>query len=172
MPRNPTRYHAGVAQVLRPAGCRMDCGFCHSRRVLGPQECTSIVHTCSDSTISVQLIARLTLPLVMCASIGLAVAPLSVAAQAPIRERSEPASGVEGLRRAAATTRNELATAEARHKAAQAEQKRAEAVHEAATKELESARAETERAQAALERSRATDAQARAELNRALDAKR
>lgn len=136
------------------------------------RERTIFVRSQVSCTIVVRIARYVALSGLACAClVHTLLAPVAWA-QAPIRERSEAAPGVEGLRRVAATTRNELATAEARHKSAQAEQKRAEAAHAAAAKELAAARSETERAQSELAAARAADQEARAALNRALDAKR
>lgn len=154
----------------------MDRGFCHSRLVgranPGFPERPFLERLRVLCTDLVRIARHVSLAWFSCACLVHTLLPADAWAQAPIRERSEPATGVEGLRRVASTTRNELAAAEARVKSAQAEQKRAEAVYAAAAKELAAARSETERAQAEQAAARAADQEARAALNRALEGKR
>lgn len=92
--------------------------------------------------------------------------------QAPIRERSEAVSGIDGARRAADAARNGLAAADSRHAEANARVKNAEDGLLAAQKEIEAARPERAAAERAQEAARKADEQARAALARALDARK
>ena len=92
--------------------------------------------------------------------------------QAPIRERSEAVSGIDGARRAADVARNGLVAADARQTEAIARVKKAEDTLLAAQKEIEAARSEKAAAERAQEAARTADESARAALARALDARK
>lgn len=92
--------------------------------------------------------------------------------QAPIRERSEAVSGIDGARRAADVARNGLVAADSRHAEASARVKKAEDGLLAAQKEIEAARTEKAAADRAQEAARKADDEARAALARALDARK
>lgn len=92
--------------------------------------------------------------------------------QAPIRERSEPVSGIDGARRAADTARSGLVAADTRQAEATARVKKAEDSLLAAQKEIEAARSEKAAADRAQVTARSADENARAALARALDARK
>ncbi len=92
--------------------------------------------------------------------------------QAPIRERSDAVSAIDGARRAADLARNGLVAADARRNEATARVKKAEEGLLAAQKEIEASRIEKAAADRAQEAARAADDLARAALVRALDARK
>lgn len=92
--------------------------------------------------------------------------------QAPIRERSDAVSGIDGARRAADVARNGLVAADSRQSEANARVKKAEDNLLAAQKEIEAAHTEKATADRAQEAARAADEKARAALARALDARK
>lgn len=98
--------------------------------------------------------------------------PLPAPAQAPVRERSETATPLEGARRAADVARNELAAAQRARDNADLRLKKAEEALAAAQKELAAARADATAAAAAVSQARTADEQARAALAKALDGRK
>ena len=92
--------------------------------------------------------------------------------QAPIRERSDAVSGIDGARRAADVARNGLVAADSRQSEANARVKKAEDSLLAAQKEIAAARTEKAAADRAQEAARTADERARAALARALDARK
>lgn len=92
--------------------------------------------------------------------------------QAPIRERSEAVSGIDGARRAADAARNGVVAADSRHAEATARVKKADDGLLAAQKEVAAAITEKAAADRAQEAARKADEQARAALARALDARK
>ena len=93
-------------------------------------------------------------------------------AQAPIRDRSESATPVEGARRAADVASNALTAAENRAKIAAERKKKAEAVLVEAHNELEAARQEATSATSEVAKARKADAEARAALGKLLEARK
>jgi hypothetical protein len=107
------------------------------------------------------------------AALALVLLGMGVAySQAPIRERGEAVSGIDGARRAADVARNGLVAADARHADATTRLKNAEDGLLAAQKEVESARTEKAAADRAQQAARTADERARAALARALDARK
>ena len=97
---------------------------------------------------------------------------LAAHAQAPIRERGEAVSPIDGARRAADRASDALASAENRRSAAQARIAKAEQALAAARKEQDAANIEHAAAESELIRARKSEAEAREALVRALDARK
>jgi hypothetical protein len=110
-----------------------------------------------------------------CSAAAIVIAALGVPnahAQAPIRDRSESATPVEGARRAADVAGNALTAAESRAKIAAERRKKAEAVLVEANNELEAARQEANAAISEVAKARKADAEARAALGKLLEARK
>jgi hypothetical protein len=110
----------------------------------------------------------------LCGATTLIILNFAVAfsyAQAPIRDRSESATPVEGARRAADVAGNALAAAESRSKLASERHKKAEAALTEAQSELEAARRESASASAEVTKARKADAEARAALGKVLESR-
>ena len=167
---------------------QMRRALCHSHlRCDGGIQCTNTVRTANlrpnlvrspnkvQSLVRSQTLKSEILPTVLrsMAALVLLFIGMGVAhAQAPIRERSEPVSGLDGARRAADVARNGLVAADSRHAEATARVKKAEDGLLAAQKEIEAARTEKAAADRAQEAARKANEQARAALARALDARK
>ena len=107
------------------------------------------------------------------AVVVLLLAGLNLAhAQAPIRERSDAVSPIDGARRAADLARNGLVAAQLRSAEATTRLQKAEDALKAAQKEIDAARLEKSAADRAQDTAKTTDDQARAGLARALDARK
>ena len=104
-------------------------------------------------------------------SLALAVC-LTAHAQAPIRDRSEAVSPIDGARRAADRANDALTAAENRINAAQARADKAKQALAAAGKEQEAANIEQAAAASELLRARKADSEAREALARAIDARK
>jgi len=111
----------------------------------------------------------------LCSAIAIMFASLGIPnayAQAPIRDRSESATPVEGARRAADVAGNALTAAESRAKIAAERRKKAEAALVEANNELEAARQEANAATSEVAKARRADAEARAALGKLLEARK
>lgn len=93
-------------------------------------------------------------------------------AQAPIRDRSEAVSPIDGARRAADRANDALTAAENRINAAKARAGKAEQALAAAGKEQEAAKIEQAAAESELLRARKAESEAREALARAIDARK
>ena len=93
-------------------------------------------------------------------------------AQAPIRDRSEAVSPIDGARRAADRANDALTAAENRINGAKARAGKAEQALAAAGKEQEAAKIEQAAAESELLRARKADSEAREALARAIDARK
>lgn len=117
---------------------------------------------------------------VFCAKKLCSVAAITIAAlgipnahsQAPIRDRSEAATPVEGARRAADVAGHALTAAESRAKIAAERRKKAEAALVEANNEMEAARREANAATSEVAKTRKADAEARAALAKLLEARK
>jgi hypothetical protein len=101
--------------------------------------------------------------------IALSLCTTSLHAQAPVRDRSEAASPVDGARRAADAARDSLATAESRSSAAATRRKKADAALAGAKREVEAARQDEAAATTEILRARKADEDARAALGKLLE---
>ncbi|MBL8384678.1 MAG: hypothetical protein JNM90_16470 [Burkholderiales bacterium] len=95
-----------------------------------------------------------------------------ILAQAPVRDRSESVTPLEGARRAADVARDNLEAAQHRQEAALARQRKADEALAAAQKEQAAARDEGAAAAAALAAARKAEADAREALARTLESGR
>jgi len=189
-----------IMQPTRNFLTQMRRALCHSHlRGDDGKQCTNNVHTDIDCTMLVQsmsvcrfgalvpvpcktqspLRAQTLKPEIRLATIRSLTALVLVLmgmglahSQAPIRERSEAVSGIDGARRAADAARNGLVAADSRHAEATARVKKAEDGLLAAQKEIDAARTEKAAADRAQKAAGHADDQARAALARALDARK
>lgn len=100
------------------------------------------------------------------------IAGFAAHAQAPIRERSETVSPIDGARRAADRATDALSTADQRRNAANSRYEKAQQAWAAARKEQDAAKIEQTAAESELLRAHKSAAEAREALARALDARK